>query len=111
MYEVTRDVINVNKEPVELFGREVIGETSIYLVSAGTTGLSGSNERKGGARAYMKISCPCGDFFTRMIIDEDSGKNTGVKIACCGDDAIKGLIKSLEFTVKVLKNQVEEVDD
>ena len=109
MYEVLNDVVTVNNMVVDTFERNVIGTNTLYKAKAGTTGYTGGDDRDSGSRAYVSIDNICGDFFARL--KKENCSVSGVELAVCGDDAIRGLIKSLEFTVKVLKDQIAEVDD
>lgn len=110
MYEVKRGIVVVNGVEMDAFAREIDGEVSMFTAEAGTTGLVGCDKREGGARAYVSLN-GLGDFFTEVEKDEETGIPVGVGIAVCGDEAVVGLLKSLEFMTQVLREQLLETNE
>ena len=109
MFEVREGVTCVNGEVFQTFERDARDGNACFEVKAGTTGFCGGGREKGG-RTYVRITAEFADFFAR-IIEDDEKRPRGVVMAACGDDELVALIKSLEFALEVLRDQVEEVDD
>ncbi len=100
MYEVTRDYRLVNGEEVETWKAEFMN-ANVLEVEAGTTGFKGGDTGHGG-RTYFRLK----DLGSTDIVARCSDEE--VEIEFGGDTELQTFIQSLEFTLKVLKEQIEE---
>ena len=104
MYAITAGARKINGVKVNTFRRNVKHQNADLSVEAGTTGFRGYVPREKSARAYVSIDCGRGDFLIRPAVNED-GEVTGVRIACCGDGALMGLVDSLAFAMEALMDE------
>ena len=110
MFAIEEGLRKINGEAVETFRREVTETNTALLVEAGTTGYTGTAERKAGGRTYVSVVCECGDFLFSPVRDE-ANRVIGVEIAACGDAGLDALMKALEFIRQAIGDQRCEVDD
>ena len=59
---------------------------------------------------YLALLCRKGDFFFGPIKDDD-GRVVGIRIACCGDEGLNAIMKSLAFAYHAIDDQCCDVDD
>ena len=109
MYAVSEGRIKINDTMVSTYERAVLEKDTALHVIAGTTGYKGSDKREAGGRTFLKIECFCGDFYFNPI-KEDDGRITGIEIACCGDDALEAVAKTLGFAKQVIDEERFELD-
>ena len=110
MYAIEEGLQKINGEMVETFQREVVCGNTDLEVEAGTTGYKGGCCRDAGGRTYLSLLCLSGDFFFGPIKD-DEGHIAGITIAWCGDDALNGIMKAIEFAHQAIDDQRCDVDD
>lgn len=109
MYEIKEKTIDIEKHPVEVFKREVVG-ANILEVIAGTNGYHGGDSGH-GSRTYISIKDLGGSDIMVKVIPETVNTNGGVEIVLGGDSELNTFIRGLKFAVKVLEDQVNEVFD
>ena len=81
-----------------------------FIVEAGTSGYKGKDTRK-KSRAMLSIK-GLGDIsLAAKPLGKKEGCTSGIIVAMSGDSEINAFIKSLKFAVKVLEDQVKEVQD
>ena len=110
MYAINKNRIKINGAIVETFERDVICDETLLAVEAGTTGYVGCACRDNGGRTYISIECLNGDFHFSPVKNSD-GNVVGVKIACCGDDALNAIMHALEFAEQAINDQRCHVED
>ncbi len=106
MYAVTEGAKEINDVKLKTFSRNVKHVNTDLDVEAGTTGFKGHVPREKSSRAYVAIGCNQGDFLFNPIRNED-GRVVGIKIACCGDGALMGLVDTLGFAMEALMDECE----
>lgn len=99
MYEVKRDYKMVNGKEVETWTAELLG-INILEVEVGTNGFKGGDTGH-GSRTYFRLK-DLGS--TDIVASCDEGE---VEIEFGGDAELESFIESLEFSLKVLKDQAE----
>jgi len=72
---------------------------------AGATPLTGVATRKGGSRAYVRLTVNRGDLKVIPVMDED-GQVIGFEIAASGDDAGLALAAAIAEMADRLKNDM-----
>lgn len=70
---------------------------------AGATPLTGVATRKGGSRAYVKLTVNRGDLKVIPVTNEDDGRVIGFEIAASGDDASLALAAAIAEMAEHLK--------
>ena len=110
MYAIEEGLKKINGETVETFCREITETNTELFVEAGTTGYTGSDDRKGGGRTYISVASDCGDFLFSPVKDEKN-RVVGVEIAACGDAGLDAIMKALEFAHQAIGDQRCEIDD
>ena len=93
----------VNGIKVSTVETEIASQYNALSVEAGTTGLRGGNEQKGG-RAYIRI-CDASNSSIEVLKDA-TGK--GFVLRASGDCEISTLIDALDFCSRELKRQCSE---
>ena len=108
MYEVKERVINIEKNSVPVFKREITGCNSIEVI-ARTNGYRGGDSAY-GCRTFVSIKDLGGtDIMVNAINDKSS--NGGIEIVLGGDSELYTALKAFKFIAKVLEDQIKEVDD
>lgn len=108
MYEVKEKVINIEKNSVPVFKREITGCNSLEVI-AGTNGYRGGDSGY-GCRTFVSIKDLGGtDIMVNAI--KDNSSNGGVEIIFGGDSELYTAAKAFKFIAKVLEDQIKEVDD
>ena len=102
MYAIDTSNHTVNDKKVDTFLRTVLDGDTRLEVEAGTTGFSGACCRDAGSRTYLALLCRKGDFFFGPIKD-DEGRTVGIRIACCGDEGLNAIMKSLAFAYHAIE--------
>ena len=110
MYAIDISNHTVNDKKVDTFLRTVLDGDTHLEVEAGTTGFTGACCRDAGSRTYLALLCRKGDFFFGPIKD-DEGRTVGIRIACCGDEGLNAIMKSLAFAYHAIDDQCCDVDD
>lgn len=109
MFEVRKNAIVIDDQPVEVFSRKVEepdGET--FEVCAGTTGLDGLADDS-ESKAYVSLKCKdLAELFVCMTGNEKTGAGDGIELIALGDGNIAALIESLDFALRTLLDQVSE---
>ncbi len=100
MYAIEKGLKRINGESVETFSRDIQENQTELRVEAGTTGYKGNNSRDAGGRSYICVMCKRGDFYFKNI-QNSRGQTVGIEIACCGDEGLEALLKSLTFSRRV----------
>lgn len=100
MYEVKRDCRTVNGEDVETWKAE-FWNANILEAEVGTTGFKGGDTGHGGRTYFRLKDLGSTDIIARCSEDE-------VEIEFGGDAELQTFVQSLEFALKVLKDQIEE---
>ena len=108
MYEVREKVINIEKNSVPVFKREITGCNSIEVI-AGTNGYRGGDSAY-GCRTFISIKDLGGtDIMVNAIKDDLS--NGGIEIIFGGDSELYTAVRAFKFIAKILEDQIKEVDD
>ena len=106
MYEVKRNERIVEGTRIETRQREVYGPFNVLSVEAGTNGKYMSDD---SGRTYICIKDLFGSLITKIEeLDNEEEGNGGVEIEFCGGSELYTVVESLEFIIKVLKEQIEE---
>ena len=105
MYEVKRNERIVSGTKIETWQREVYGPYNCLSVEAGTNGKYMSDD---SGRTYICIKDLFGSLITKIEELSDEEENKGIEIEFCGGSELYTAIESLEFIIKVLKEQIKE---
>ena len=109
MYEIKKKKVEVNGIDFTTFERKIQSNCE-FIVEAGTSGYKGKDTRK-NSRAMLSIK-GLGDIsLAAKPLGKKEGCTSGIIVAMSGDSEINAFIKSLKFAVKVLEDQVKEVQD
>lgn len=105
MYEIKRNKRIVAGTEIETWQREVNGPYNVLSVEAGTNGIYMSND---SGRTYICIKDLFGSLIEKNEELDKEGGNEGIEIEFCGGSELYTVVESLEFVIKVLKEQIEE---
>ena len=124
MYETKCTTRKINGVDIETWSRDII-DANVLTVEAGTNGYRGGGT-KCGSRTYIRIEDkdsmdPCaramnaalgiaGTDFRARVITAPDGRTSGIEMVLGGDAALSTIIEALEFSAKVLRDQIEEAE-
>ena len=108
MYTIREGSVRVNGESVGTFSRMVREGWVEVLAEAGASLCAGRGRSSG--RTYVSLFCDAPSVFFGPVRDK-CGRTVGVEIAGCGEDALNGLIASLEFALMALRDTRAGVGD
>lgn len=106
MYEVKRSEQTVSGVNVETWKAE-INSANIIEVEVGTTGYQGGDSGHGG-RTYFSIKDLASTDIQVRILKDKNSDTQGFVLELGGDCELGTFIESLEFAIKVLKEQSVE---
>ncbi|MEA4822141.1 MAG: hypothetical protein VB122_07970 [Erysipelotrichales bacterium] len=106
MYEIKRSEREINGETVETWVAEMVS-ANMLEVEAGTTGYCGGDTGHGG-RTYFRLKDLASTDMKANVVANQYGDAEEVTIEFGGDCELSIFIESLEFALKVLKEQSRE---
>lgn len=109
MYEIKQKKVEVNGIGFDSFER-TIKDACSFTVEVGTNGYKGGNAKK-GSRTMLSIKGLKGASVAAVPLGKEDNCSGGFIFAASGDAELYGLLHSLKFAVKVLEDQIGEVQD
>lgn len=110
MYAVEEGRQKINGTLVETFKRSIDAPGAELEFEVGTNGFKGTACRRGGSRAYLRITKKEGDMLFEPVRDRERNV-VGIELSTSGDSVLYSLLKGLGFVVQAMSDQIRGKED